>query len=143
MATKDKIAALVLNLPQAPAVWHTVEGVAGLVHPDIPVPHQGAEAYLDAHAEQLKRARKEWDALEAKMEKDGWRMNGKQPFVEPDCPVELVWVTEKQAQEGADAHEAARHESIAKLRAARRSGDDVERTLAHNEAAALSGETKE
>jgi hypothetical protein len=138
--SKSKVACLLLDLPGAPEGWHTVDGLPGLVHPSIPVPHTNAAGYVKAHTERIPQLRKEHDALEREMEKQEWRRNGKRLFVEPPCPVKVVYVTEKEAQDGADAHAEARKESMGLLRQALRSQDDVESTLAHNEAAALSGE---
>ncbi len=141
MSKQGKVPALVLALPGAPAGWHTVAGLAGLAHPDVPVPHLGAEEFVKAHDERVEAARKAWDDHEKKMEAADppLRVHGRLPFPEPPCPVKVVHVTEKQAQEGTEAHDAARKDALGGLRSARRSHDNVESTLAHNETAALAG----
>jgi hypothetical protein len=41
----EKVPCLRLSLGGAPATWHTVDGLSGLFHPDIPVPvPEGADA---------------------------------------------------------------------------------------------------
>lgn len=139
--SKDKVPALVLDLPGAPAGWHTVEGLTGLVHPDIPVPHLNAEQFVKAHRDRAKQAREAWDKHERAQEaKDpSLRVHGRIPFPEPPCPVKVVHVTRQQAEDGQRAHDVARKEALGGLRAARRSSDDTEAALAHNESAALAG----
>jgi hypothetical protein len=138
VSKQSKIPALVLNMPGAPHGWHMVEGLHGLVHPTIPVVHIGGEGFVKAFDAQAKEAAKAWDAHEADQEKKDLRRNGRVPFVKPECPVKVVQVTEAEAVAGAEAHAEARKAAEPRLRAARRS-DDVEKTLAHNEAAALAG----
>ena len=139
MAGKDKVAALVLDREGAPAGWNVVDGIAGLVHTDIPVPHLNAEEYVKAHKARQAEARKAWDKFEREQEAKGLRFHGREPFVGESCPVKLVHVTEAEAEKGTAAHNSARQQAAREARHARRSSDDTEAALAHNESAALAG----
>lgn len=137
---KGKVPALVCAVGGAPLGWHTVDGV-GLVHPEIPVPHHNAEQFVKAFEDRNGELKKAWDRHEKEMEQaePPLRVHGRLPFVPPPCPVQLVHITQAEADKGLEAHEQARQEALGNLRASRRSSDDVERTLAHNETAALAG----
>jgi hypothetical protein len=140
VSKQNKVACLTLDLPGAPEGWHTVDGLKGLVHPSIPVPHRNAAGFVEAHKQRVPQLRKEHDQLEERMEQMGWRRNWKREFIEPPCPVKVVHLTEKQALDGQAKHAAAVKDAGPQIRQALRAADNVEATLAHNEAVALSGE---
>lgn len=139
MASKQgKQPALKLNLPGAGEVWHVVVGLPGLYHPSIAVPRDDAKEIVDRLKKQAAEARKAWGEFEAAQEKDGKRPAGPFPFVEPPCPVELVELSEAEAEKGREAHAEALAASRNAVRRARR-GSREEQVLAESEAAAISG----
>lgn len=101
--------ALVYNVPGAEPGWYWVAGLgaASAFHPHIPVAHPKAERYIEVQKERVAEARRAWDKHEAKMEADGHRLHGRLPWQDPGIPVKLVWVSEKQAEEGRAAYESA------------------------------------
>jgi hypothetical protein len=90
-----KVPALKLTLGGAPFSWHTIGNVA-YVHPSIPSPVGGPGECTLEQAEALDQ--------------------------DQGAEVELVHVTEKQAEDGRAARELARDEGISAAREARRQG---------------------
>jgi hypothetical protein len=93
-----KVPALKLTLGGAPNEWHTI-GSDAYVHPTIPSPVGG-----DGECS-LERA-KELDKLEG-------------------ADVELVYVTEKQAEEGRASRDAARNAGVSAAREVRKQGKEA------------------
>lgn len=148
---KGKVPALRLCHGGAPASWHQVTGLPGLFHPDIPAPVGGegdlltleaAEEFIAAHAAEVEKARAAWDEFEAERVEDGLR-DQPIPFEEPPCPVELVRITDKQADDAREELQVALGASRKAVRAARRraKGDKDGALLeqAKDEQAAVSG----
>lgn len=146
-----KVPAFKLCHGGAPSSWHQVNGLPGLFHPEIPVPVGGdgdlltleaAEEFIAAHAAEVEKARAAWDEFEAERVEDGLR-DAPIPFEEPPCPVELVRVTEKQADDAREELQVALGASRKAVRAARRraKGDNDGALLeqAKDEQAAVSG----
>lgn len=117
---QGKVPALVYNVPGAAKQWHWVQwdDSGAAYHPDFPIARPNAEKYVKAHQARIAQAKKDWDRFEADMEKKGHRQHGREPWPDPPLPVKLVWVTEKEAQEGLEAYKASiaaanRHEPAA------------------------------
>jgi hypothetical protein len=111
-----KVPALKLTLGGAPFSWHTISNLA-YVHPTIPSPVDGPG---ECTLEQAK----------ALAEDEG-------------AEVELVYVTEKQAEDGRAARELARDEGISAARETRRQGKKAtaEEAERFNEEAATAAAT--
>lgn len=127
MASEKSVSALRLVLGGAPANWHTLSavatedgaevGLAGHYHPDKPTPlgYPGlpslddAKRYIAEHKKMVDRARKGWAAY--RQERLDGALSDIGEFVEPPCPVELVKVSEAEAEktraELAELHGAA------------------------------------
>ena len=107
MASKDKVAALLYDVPGAGPGWYEVAWLHGRFHPDIPVPHELAEKYVEAQEKRVAQAEKDWDKFERDMEANGFRQNGRLPFETPGVPLKLVYITEAQAEKGLKAAQQA------------------------------------
>lgn len=99
----SKVQAAKLTLGGAPEVPHVVDGLPGHFTPNIPRPLDDVltadvvKAFVKSHAERVKQAKKDWDEFEKQQAEQGYRPGGPQPFVTPECPVELVTTSEKEA----------------------------------------------
>ena len=106
MANTNKVAALLYDVPGAGPGWYEVAWLHGRFHPDIPVPHELAEKYVEAQAQRLKDAKREWDKFEkaaAAGEVPGVVRLWPLPFEPAPVPLKLVWVTDAQAEKGLKA----------------------------------------
>lgn len=129
-AAKPPVPALLLQLPGAPETWHTVDGLPGHFHPEIPtpigdgpgeVPAAIADGFFAAHEDRVETARVAAEAFRAERLEDGLPDPGE--FVEPECPVKRVEVSQTRAKQAAEELDELHRQARRELRSAVRAGE--------------------